>query len=794
MRFPFLPLTISLSIGIFLSTCLPAPTAVWTISAAILLACSWLFFFLHIKSKVCSLLVLITSLFMGASLCSSHIHSYEKNPLRELNSTEYIDFCGRLYKSVSRGTKRDYLFLRVDKVTMQKKEIKIRGNLSISVPHSQKPSSALQLHTGDKIKISAKLAPSHGFQNFSPSALERYLKNLNLHHRAYTKSPLMIEKLKRKKNLSPLRAISILRRKLQQKIETHFSDAADRALSPNGSVVEALLLGERERMDPEIARAFQKAGIFHLFALSGAHIAIISFLFFSLFRIFGLPERTNYGLLILFLAFYAFLVEGRPSILRATIMASSYLLAKLTWRNINLLNTVSLSAFLLLVFNPMNLFSLGFQLTFAATLSIILFFPYVIKFLPRLPFKISEVFAVSLTAQLGVLPFIASAFNRVTISSLILNIAAIPLVGSIMASGYMFLLLSFLSPLAAGILARLISFLVGVLNSTSHLFDSIHVLSFRIPTPSTPVILGYFLFLGLFLVPRRFPFQKLIVASCFSVFLLSIVIYPFSSSSKTLKLTFLDVGQGDSILVEFPGHEKMLIDGGGTPEETFDIGEHVVSPFLWKKGIKRVDYLVLTHAHPDHMNGLKAVLRNFLIGEFWEAVSPQDSEPYENLQRLVSSKTIRRRMFRGQGAVNGGAKIEVLNPVRTDPILPSVHNDQSIVLRISYGHTAFLLTGDIEERVENELVQSSITLQSHVMKSPHHGSDSSSSEGFLQAVSPAFVIITTGTGNIYGLPDPAVLERYRQLGIKILRTDLDGAVEISSDGQRIALRTASSTR
>jgi competence protein ComEC len=794
MLFPFLPLTISLAAGILLSAYLPCPLAVWAVLTVISLACSWIFFLAFRKHKICLFLILMTSLFLGASLYTAQSRFYEKNPLRGLESTDYIDFYGRLNKSVSRGTESDNLFLRVDKVVIQKKEKRIRGNLGISVPHSQESSSLHQFHSHDQIKISAKLSPSRGFRNFHPAVLDRYLKSQNLHQRAYTKTPMLIEKLKTGKNLSLMRIISVIRRKLQRRIERYFSGTESHHLSSKGSVVEALLLGERERMVPEVTRSLQQAGIYHLFALSGAHIAIISFLFFTLFRIAKLPERTNYILLILFLSFYAFLVEGRPSILRATIMALAYLLAKLIWRSVNLLNILSLSAFLLLLFNPMNLFSLGFQLTFAATLSIILFFPKVIKLLPRLPLRISEILAVSITAQLGVLPFVASAFNRVVFSSLILNLAAIPLVGSIMALGYIFLFLSLLSPFLAGALARLIDFIVGVLISSSHLFDPIPILSFRVPTPPDAIIVGYFLCLGLLLIPKKLPWQKLIASFCFSLFLLAIIIYPFSASSKTLKMTFIDVGQGDSILVEFPGQKKMLIDGGGTPEDTFDIGEYVVSPFLWKKGIKKVDYIVLTHAHPDHMNGLKAVVRNFRTGEFWEAFSPQDSEPYEKLIRHLSSKTIRRRMFRGQVEMIDGIKIEVLNPVRTDPLFSKVHNDQSIVLRISYGRTAFLLTGDMGKEVETELVRSSFPLFSQVMKSPHHGSDSSSSQEFLLAVSPVFVIISTGAGNRYGLPDPDVLERYGRSGIRVYRTDLDGAVEVTSDGQRITLRTASPKR
>jgi competence protein ComEC len=259
-------------------------------------------------------------------------------------------------------------------------------------------------------------------------------------------------------------------------------------------------------------------------------------------------------------------------------------------------------------------------------------------------------------------------------------------------------------------------------------------------------------------------------------------------------LTFIDVGQGDSILVEFPGTKKMLIDGGGTPEDIFDIGDRIVSPFLWEKGIKKVHYLVLTHAHPDHMNGLKAVARNFKIEEFWEAFSPKDNRAYAELRRRLPNSTACRRMFSGLVENIDGVKIEILNPPRANPIVSKILNDQSLVLRISYGQTAFLLTSDISKKVEKKLVRSSQSLQSDLLKSPHHGSNSSSSEEFLTAIAPRFLILTVGAGNRYNLPDPVVIDRYQEIGAKIYRTDLMGAVEISSDGQDLSFRTASGIR
>jgi len=794
MLFPFLFLTLSLAGGILLSSLASPSLAMGIASMLVCLFCAWVFLSVFRKTRVAFAFILLAAFFLGSSLYTYQNNTFENNPLKKLTAEDYIDFQGRLYKSIAKGLERDYLFLKVEKIISGNQEIKIHGNLRISVPPSQEMPSSLNLHAHDRIKVSAKLSPSQGYRNFSPSALDQYLKSQNIHNRAFTKSPMLVEKLQSGRKASLPRIISTLRRKLQRGIEHYFSNPRNSRLSSQGAVVEALLLGERGRMDPEISRGLQDAGIFHLFAISGAHIAIISFFLFSLFRFLSLPDRVNYILLIFFLLFYASLVEGRPSVMRATIMALAFLIGKLIWRNVNLLNTLAISAFILLMLNPFNLFSLGFQLTFAATLSIILFFPKIIHYLPRLPMRISEIFALSLTAQLGVLPFVASAFNRITFSALILNFAAIPVVALIMAFGYLFLLLTLMSPVAAGILAKLIHFLVTFLIAISHLLDPIPGASFRIPTPSVFVVLGYFFFLGLLLLPIRMRRQRLFTFVCFAIFLGLLVTYPFTSHSKTLKLTFIDVGQGDSILIEFPGHKKMLIDGGGTPEDTFDIGEHIVSPFLWQKGIKKIDYLVLTHAHPDHMNGLKAVARNFKVEEFWEAFSPKDNPSYAELRKRLPLQTTCRRMFRGQVEHIDEIKIEILNPKKADPIVSKILNDESLALRISYGQTAFLLAGDIGKAVEKELIQSSFTLQSGVLKSPHHGSDSSSSEEFLSAVAPRFLIISIGAGNRYNLPDPEVISRYQEIGAQIYRTDHTGAVEISSDGQNFSLRTASQSR
>jgi competence protein ComEC len=477
-------------------------------------------------------------------------------------------------------------------------------------------------------------------------------------------------------------------------------------------------------------------------------------------------------------------------------MTVVFLAGKLLWKNSHVLNTISFSACLLLAVNPFYLFDMGFQLTFAATLSIILFYPKVLRRLPRLPLKISELFALSVTAQLGVMPFLARSFHRVTFSGLFLNFLAIPLTGLLMALGFVFLGAALVSPLVARLMVPALAFFVRAFLWTTGLADPLPFLSYRVPTPHLFTVIGYFAFLLLSLLRPRFKGQRLVSLGIFVVFAVVLATYPFPArSSPGLGLTFLDVGQGDSILVEFPGRKKMLIDGGGVADDSLDIGELVVSPYLWDLGVKKLDYLVLSHGHPDHLNGLKSVARNFRIGEYWEAVRPPGGNlAYEELTRNLEPSVIRENVRRGFSRQEGAVRVEALHPEAAAGSFKDVSNDQSMVLKISMGAQSFLLPGDIGAGAEAELVNGEAEVWARVLKSPHHGSRTSSSPAFLDAVRPELVVVTAGRGNFYGLPHPDIIARYRERGLRVLRTDEEGAVRISTDGSTLEVSTSAGGR
>ncbi len=789
MAYPFLFLVLSLAGGIFTASFFSFP---FLLSALILTgSLSWIFFLFFKKSRLTLATLLLTTFLLGMALYTEKNADFEQNSLYRLKAPSYADFTGTLYKSPSHSLDRDYYYLKVKSVNYQGKEERISGCLRISIPHSTESSLSNKLLVGDTVRVSARLTLPREYRNFDLTPRVSLSKINGIHNQAFAKSPLLAEKIRAGQPFSLRRFISLIRHKLLNKLEKHFPGPKNSAISPQGTVLEALLLGERGRLDRSVTRSFQISGLYHLLAISGAHIAIISYFFFLVTRLLRVPDRMSYGLLIGFLIFFAFLVEGRPSVIRAAFMTIAFLVGKLLWKDVNLINTLSISAFFLLLFNPFNLFSLGFQMTFAATLSILLFFPKIMRFMPNLPFKISEILALSVSAQLGILPFMAVAFNRMTFSSLILNLAAFPLVAIVMALGYVMLFLSFLSFSLAHLASTILKTAIDLWLYVSRLSDNVSFLTYRIPTPHLLTILGYSVFLLSFLLPLR---KKALKALFFTGFIACfgiLISYPFSSHSKHLKITFIDVGQGDSILVEFPGQEKMLVDGGGTGIGYFDTGEKIVSPFLWKRGIKTIDYLVLTHAHPDHLNGLISIARNFNVREFWETTTPKDTPKYTELVESLSHNHIHPKRAMGDSLSVAGINIEILHPRgRTEENMWLNDNNQSLVMRFVYGETSFLLTGDIEREAEASILNQSKPIQSLVLKAPHHGSNTSSSMEFLQKVSPKIIVITIASHNRYGFPDPEPLKRYTQLGTTLYRTDIHGAIEFISNGRNVLVRTA----
>jgi competence protein ComEC len=263
---------------------------------------------------------------------------------------------------------------------------------------------------------------------------------------------------------------------------------------------------------------------------------------------------------------------------------------------------------------------------------------------------------------------------------------------------------------------------------------------------------------------------------------------------KDLRLTFIDVGQGDSILIEFPKGKKMLIDGGGLHEDRFDTGKNIIAPLLWKKKIRRIDTLVLTHPDPDHLKGLIFIASQFSIGQFWDNGYQTESGSYLQLKKILKEKQIMTFSLNEKASpqIIHGVEISILNPPKSNTTQRKVRNfldlnNSSLVMKLGFRNVSVLLSGDIGKEAEERMLRKGSLLRADILKIPHHGSSSSSSPPFLDRVKPTYAILSVGERNIGRLPHPEVLKRYQQLGSRIFRTDKHGAISVITDGDAVKL-------
>ncbi len=714
-----------------------------------------------------------------------------------------------------------------------------RARVSIALRDGESPP---EISYGQRVEVEARVRPIRNFRNPGSFDFVAWSARRETYWTATARSPAAVRVLPGSCGSWFLHAIFGLRTAALRRIESLYAGNAYAT-----GMMESILIGDSTKLDKMWTSDFRRTGTFHALVISGLHITVLAATLLFALRLCFIREMPRLVIAAALIWIYVLVAGWNPPAVRAAGAFTLYLLGRYFYRPGRMMNLLAALAILYLACDPSELFEAGFQLSFLSVAAIaVLAAPLLertsrrfrqalvhvrdvrrdprlepraaqfrlelrllaetLHYYLRLPERwITSAMAWSLRAclfafdmivvstvmQVGLALPMAIYFHRISWSGFSANVVIVPLLSLVVPVGFVAIFTAW------GIAARLAE---GLLLLSAKV-ASWHVRwepDWRVPDPPLWLALAFAAALiGLaFTMRRSRPWRWGALAACATLFAL-LFLHPFPPrvQAGSLELTAIDVGQGDSLLVAFPNGKLMLVDGGGVlsfgrkVKPKLDTGEDVVSPYLWTRSIGHLDVVVATHEHVDHTGGLGAILDNFHPPELWTGA--HTNEP---VWRDLSEHARRRGvkivpLCAGRAMEFGGARIEVLSP--PEDYLPNdtPKNNDSLAFRVTYGQTSFLLTGDMEKPMETRLLADDRALRAVVLKVGHHGSKTSSSAPFLDAVHPAFAIISDGVDNSFGHPNRDVLERLAERHAEVLRTDTVGLITVRSDGRRITVQT-----
>ncbi|MFQ5840322.1 MAG: DNA internalization-related competence protein ComEC/Rec2 [Candidatus Methylomirabilales bacterium] len=635
---------------------------------------------------------------------------------------------------------------------------------------------------GDQFAGWFRLRRPRGYLNPGGFSYRRYAAARGFTLEGWAKAA-NVERIGRNGGSRLLRAIYRFRTLLQNRLAARFSD-------PERGLLRAVVLGDRTGLGRATQEVFLRSGTYHILVISGLHVGFVAGALFWVAGWLRFSSRAAAVVTAISLIAYALLTGGSPPVVRAVLMACLYLLARVLGRQGDALNAIACAALVLVLHRPVALFDPSVQLTFAATLGIVLMLDRVPLPALRAPGRIvAGSLLISTAAMAATLPLLAFHFNRVSMLGLIANLVIVPLAGVLSIVGLAYTLVLAWWPHGIGPIEVLLGWLARLAIGAATWFAGLPTASLRVFTPTLGMVLSYYLILLAISIPRCKRRGVAVAGGC-ALLLLGQVAWALSPAARPpLRVTFLDVGQGDAILFELPGGRRMLVDGGGRYDDRFDVGERVVAPYLWYRWVGHLDVVVLSHPQPDHLNGLRAILAAFSVGEVWESGLEAPTAAYREFRALVKDRGIRRRVLRrgDRLALGPGTSVEILHPgelglIPKDRARSAVVNNHSLVVRVNVKGVGILLTGDVEEAAEREMAARGAPLCAFLLKVPHHGSRTSSSESFLDRVGPVWAVAQAGHRNPFGHPHPRVVARYAARGARLFRTDRDGAFVVELVG------------
>ena len=753
----------------------------------------------------------LLTLFGGGLRFPSSSPPVDAHSLCFYNDTGFVEIQGMVAEEPDIRDRSSLLTFSTSEIIVTGERKEVSGTALIRVPRYP------TYNYGDVLKITGKLETPEPFDTFD---YKSYLERQGIYSLIYYPE---VEVLDSDQGVKPLQWIYSLRERL--------SASLARALpEPQGSLAQAILLGLRGNIPDSLHKAFSRTGTAHLLAISGLHMSIILAMFLSFgILVFGRQRSLYIWLPLALMWLYAMLAGMHPPIIRAAIMGSLFLIAEYLGRQRSAIIALAFAAAVMVGIQPYLLWSVSFQLSFLAMTGLILFFPHFQAWgrrrvaaifgdreaLVTTGSMITDLFAASLSAIVVVWPLIAYNFGILSLVALPATFFSLPALPFIIVTSALVAFAGLFALLAAQIFGWLAWFFLSYLILVVQVFDALPHSSLEVTTISTWHIWGYYVILagviafpnyrnqlaafssnlssGMRKVAQVIPKPRLGFSMKWLVLPLLVVAILVWSVALTapddkLHISFLNIGQGDAILIQTPNGQNILIDGGPDPQKiNLELSEKLS---FWDRTI---DLVVCTQPQADHVTGLVEVLQRYKVKQVLEPGVSYNSSIYQEWLRLIEDKGIEYNIARAGQEIDlgGGIKMEILNPPSDFFQGTSCDVDNNgVVLKLTWHKVSFLFPADIREKAEFELIGQRANLKSTVLKVAHHGSKTSTTSQFLAAVDPEVAVISVGADNRFGHPSPEVVERLvDRLGEdNVYRTDEDGTIEFSTDGERLWVR------